>query len=597
MSLLNHTSALFLSALSLTSASAQVNKEITVERDVVLSVREVAPQYMTPVFSLPATPRPSLDYSQRTSTARIPALFSHLGPLTVADSIAASPWRGYASLGYFPEYNLGASAGYRLIDKKSTTLDAWLQYDGSKYSASTPISDKLSYEKEIWSHDAALGLRMANRLASGGMFNISAAYNFSRFNGEPHLSNDKGWQSVHRADINSFLISRVNDLGYSLGLDYSLFKFGQGYAISPLSDTPDGLEYTHTKLNPVLENRLGLSGALMAELSGVSSYTMNIGLSLLTRGKSAETAIINGDNTIPSTQLVPRGSDASALVSITPAYRLAPQAFSLDIGAKIDLSISDGRFFNIAPDVKATWTPTHAFALFARAGGGVHQNTMGSLYAVSRFTCPAIWHSNSRVPIEAEAGLRVGPFHGASLSASAAWAKAKDWLMPFNAGSGIVAFSPTDISGWQIKLDAAYSWRNIASASLSATYNPSSEGNVQKAYYTNRDHARYTLDASLTLRPIKPMEFTVGYELRACRSMRWTEEGLTFDYDHWAPISRNHTAPMANLANLRAGASWRFSQTFSIFLRAENILARHTPSFDLIPGQGFHGLAGIALKF
>ncbi len=65
----------------------------------------------------------------------------------------------------------------------------------------------------------------------------------------------------------------------------------------------------------------------------------------------------------------------------------------------------------------------------------------------------------------------------------------------------------------------------------------------------------------------------------------------------WIPGAYDYKIRMKNLANLRVGASWRFTPAFTLFGRVENILNRTTSSFSLIPSQGVKGLIGVAYKF
>lgn len=264
-------------------------------------------------------------------------------------------------------------------------------------------------------------------------------------------------------DADAIFSSRTNDLGYSLGIDYNLFSFANGF------------DQRYEEINPVRENRVGIKGALFADINDKSSYRLDIDASMLSESRAAEPPMIWATSGPTLDYLTERDGKTSGLVTITPAYRYGAEHFSVKIGARLDLSFNDGKFFHIAPDVKAAWTPSGFFAIYGRAGGGEHQNTMGSLYAVDRFIAPSFFYSNSHVPIEAEAGLRVGPFRGASLNLSAHYAVANDWLMPFVKSTGYVLFGPTDVRGWQFQAVASYSYRNMATLSVKGILSPVAE--------------------------------------------------------------------------------------------------------------------------
>ncbi|MBD5346688.1 MAG: TonB-dependent receptor [Bacteroides sp.] len=572
-------------------AYTQVSKEITVEREVVATLRDVSPISFTPSVNLPSVEKPTLNYSERTITARIPTMFSLLEPTAVADTIPASPWRGYAAIGYFPAFNLGASAGYRLISSRSTTLDAWLQYDGSSYKIAKDFNSYYGdYDHNVKNQSGALGLRLSHLSGGGGHLGLEVNYAIDHFN-NPFSRWPFGSpvnQTVHRFGLDGLLTSKTNDLGYSIGLNYKLFSPAKGY-------------HQHTDIRPVRENYATLSGALFATLSETSSYRLDVEAGMISWSRSgiASTIYTGWENSLISCD-----GQTSGLITVTPSYRYATGKFSLNLGARVDLSINADKFFHIAPDVKAALTPSDFFAVFARVGGGEHINTMGSLFALDRYIAPVFRYDYSHIPVEGEAGLRVGPFRGASLTLSAAYASANGWLMPYSIDLGTTVMQAHDMRGWQFKAGLEYNFRNLANLAITATANPQDKDDITKGYYLDRDRARYTLDAELTLHPMSQLDLMLGYELRACRwmnhlyvrSLQYCGTRSAEGYSNLTSIF-DYVQALPNLANLRAGASWRCTPAFTVFARLENILNRNTPSYSLIPGQGFKGLVGVAYKF
>lgn len=583
-----------LCAAAVMPCAAQVAKEITVEREVVATLRDASPLSFTPAVTLPAVEKPTLSYSDYTLTTRIPTLFSLLEPAGIADSVMASPWRGYAAIGYFPSFNLGASAGYRLISSRSTTLDAWLQYDGSSYKiAKDFMANSIyygDYDHNVKNQSGALGLRLSH--TSGGGSHLGLAVNYAL----DHFNNPFSWrpygapvnQTVHRFGLDGRFTSASDDMGYSVGLDYNLFSPARGY-------------HQTEEIRPVRENHAVVSGALFATINETSSYRLDVEAGMISWSSSgiASTIYTGWENT-----LIPCDGQTSGLITVTPSYRYGTGKFSLNLGARIDLSINADKFFHIAPDVKAAWTPGDFFAIFARVGGGEHINTMGSLFALDRYIAPVFRYDYSHIPVEGEAGVRVGPFRGASLTLSAAYASANGWLMPYSIDLGTTVMQAHDMRGWQFKAGVEYNFRNLANLAITATANPQDGDDITKGYYLDRDRARYTLDAELTLNPLSQLDLMLGYELRACRfmnhlyvrSLMYCGTKSTESYSNLTSIF-DDVQSLPNLANLRAGASWRFTPAFTVFARLENILNRKTPSYSLIPGQGFTGLVGVAYKF
>ena len=99
------------------SAQAQkLSTEITVERTVVPAERAATRLNSVSPSIVPATVQDTridmAEYGQPGTLTRSSYL---LAPAAWADTFALSPYRGYVSAGYFPVYNLGVSAGYRLL--------------------------------------------------------------------------------------------------------------------------------------------------------------------------------------------------------------------------------------------------------------------------------------------------------------------------------------------------------------------------------------------------------------------------------------------------------------------------------------------------
>lgn len=564
-------------------AAAQVSKEITVEREVVPTVRSASPLTFTPSVTLPATPRPTLSYSERTSLASIPSLFRTLEPAAVGDSIAASPYRGYAAIGYFPAFNLGASAGYRLLDRSRTTLDAWMQYDGNRYNATLSPDRK----DHIQSHDAVVGINLNAAGNNSSLFNLSLDYAFSSFNNpwRPSPFSCRKDQKLNRLNAQAHYSASSSSIDYSIGLGYHLFAYSTGFR--------EEADDYFINIDPVSENRVALQGSVFAGIDEHSSFGIDLDASMIGHSKSGR------DRGNWYETIAERPGKTTGLVSVTPAYKYDVNNFSLKAGIHVDFTFNNpGKKFHIAPDVKVAWMPSQSFALYGQARGGEVMNNMGELYAIERYISQMLWYDMSHVPVEAEAGFRVGPFKGFALNLSATYAAADDWLMPGAPLGGALVFQPINMRGWKFRAAAEYSYSDIASLALSGSINSQKDDDVETGFYTDRDRAKYILDAQITVHPLSQLDIMAGYELRADRKALYYQ--LERPYGWCGTVSDIPFVcfrSLENIANLRVSASWRFTPAFTVFLRADNLLDRKTPYLSLLPGQGIHGLAGIAYKF
>lgn len=218
----------------------QLQQEIEVNRQVVVEHADAIRLPLLPRVSLPSLPGSRLTYSDRTVSVDIPGQITPLEPTAYADTLETSPYSGYASLGYFPVCNLGASAGYRILDNDHSRLNAWLQYNGSSYSDSRTryLGARLPANRNIFRHTATVGLSYHLMVGQKSEINAGLQYTFARFN-QPgsttvrtdHKVFDLMSQSVNSINASAQWLSSVGGLHYTAGVDYGYFGYSYGMQI------------------------------------------------------------------------------------------------------------------------------------------------------------------------------------------------------------------------------------------------------------------------------------------------------------------------------------------------------------------------------
>ena len=106
-------------------AAAQIDTEVKIRYEETPRLTELNKLRLTPVLSLPKTEQASLPFSSTNPSVTLPGNIATLDPAGYADTIYASPYRGYASIGFMPRFNLGASAGYNILNTDHTRLNAY----------------------------------------------------------------------------------------------------------------------------------------------------------------------------------------------------------------------------------------------------------------------------------------------------------------------------------------------------------------------------------------------------------------------------------------------------------------------------------------
>lgn len=560
-----------LAAVAALSASAQgLHQEIDVEREIVPIERDATRINTLPTLVLPPITPARLSFSERVVTARVPNSASPLDPTAYGDTLAPSPWRGYAALGIFPLYNVDFSAGYRILDTSRSRLSLWTQYDGRVYSKDRGEN----YDTRYWrDHTVSAGLDYDQKIGRKSFLDASLNYTFSSHTIAP-LDIPHYQLEADRVNFNAAYRSRAEGLTYRIAARYSYF----GYC-------KQDMEWT-----PAKQNLFGLDLGGKIKAGETSWVKLDADIAVLSTSK--HTNYMYSD--------VMEGGESSGLLTLSPAYLYAGKNFDARLGARLNVSFNDGKAFHVAPDVLLGWHPSSYFALSLSATGGVVMNTLASVNDITPYCDPFSVYGSSHIPYDFNGTITIGPFRGGYLQFFGGYARANNWLMPFSTTmpfNGGLKFSGVDVKGWHAGAAVGYDYRNLFSISL--RYETASRGDwdVTEGYYKWRDRARHVFSGELTVRPVSQFEITAGMEWRCGRRM----VDYYIKYPEPDPSSsavfQYTLRDLGNVSNLTLGASYAFTPSLTFFLRGENLLNhRHIILGDRI-SQGITGLIGASYKF
>ncbi len=548
------------------SATAAVNgqnlkTEITVDRTIVPVEREASRLGSLVPRMLPMKVNQrqltQADYSEASGITRSAVTLS---PAAYADTFALSPYKGYASIGYFPAFNLGASAGYRFISNDRTRLGAWLQYDGCSYKPS--LADE-PHDGSYKDNTFTVGVRLDQKVGSRSVFGADLAFTHSA-TGLP----DAFINNSQHADIFDVALSwnsRLRTLGWYADAAFSHFGYGGD---NKLFDDAFKL---------AADNRITVKGGVA--YYGASQYArggIDIAADFLSRSNGEEINFAEHKFVDPAGTL--------GVVSLTPYYGVVSEKASARIGARIDLSTGgEGKKFHIAPSVMLDWNPSRQFAVYARINGGEQLNSLRSLFDYCHFMPGMFQYQRSHIPVVADLGINIGPFTGFSARIFGGYAVANDWLMPTvtrDANDYLLAYAPYDLKGWHAGVGLGYECRFVK-ADVSAE---TASHNGDKAYYLWRDRAKYVLRGAVDVRPIEALTVGVSYELRSGRNY----------CDDWSGFNE---IDLRSVSNLGLKASYTFTPAFTVFANVENLLNHRYYQTVGIEAQGLKGLVGVAYKF
>lgn len=551
------------------TAQENLTNKITIDRIIVPEARAATRININPAILPPNLSGKRLNFAEFTDPSDITKSLLFTEPYSWSDSLLVTPWRGYAKIGYFPLFNLNASAGYRIVDNKTTTLDAWLQYNGKSYKANwTEKIDGLAPDEDYRLSTISLGANLAVRPDSLSAFTFDVSYGYtdamrptldSDFStGFNNLMLDFGWTSKWKA------------LDYYAGAAVDLCGFTKS---APLSIDDDPVA------KAAKETEFTLQLGVASEFGASSNIGLDVEAHFLNY-KNANSLPLS-ESGIPTGYMEAGGKLNRGLGSVTPYYHYRADNAAIKLGARIDLSHKSGKAFHIAPDVLLEYTAARVVAFYGRLGGGEHLNTLASLMNYSPYILPNLVYSNSHIPFTAEAGVNIGNINGFAFGLFGAFARANDWLMPVTLPSG-PAFIPIDMRGWRAGARISYTYRSLVSARASFEIAPKG---YDEGWYEWRDRARTVSTFNVEGRILPTLTAEAGVQLRSSR------EGM------YCPGGAIAMTDLENVVLVSLGGRYEISAPVSVFLRMENLLNHHYYEPGGIAAQGIHGLAGVNIKF
>lgn len=567
--------------LSLGMTAQTLTKEIVIDRDVEPALPEVTRISNFPSLIQPQAPTSRLPYVDVTAATNIPGMLTTLEPANGQPAFEVSPYRGYATLGYFPAYNLGISAGYSFIAKPTTSLNVWTQFDGYSYDD--------QYDESLKRNSVTVGADFSHLFNRRSRLDVSADFNYNAYN-RPWETADPDHNTT-AFNLDAAWSSRLSSAAYYVTAGFNHFGFS-GEEVG-LSITP---------LDAVSQNIFKVAAGGAYKLNDHSAFTAHIGFNFIniSNFNNIESAEIIGATSITNRPYLEEGKgETIGLITLAPAYRYASGMFSTNIGLKAQISTNADKSFHIAPDVKFNVRPTSTLAATLSFGGGEHINKLSELYAINPYMSVGQGFKFSHVPFTANLALTFGPFYGASIEFFGGYSAANDWFMPdvtdVTGKNGVIdvtdrpvfatMYTPVDLRA--VTYGAKFTWKYNKDIEASIKYS-GAPGSYRHSYYLNRDRARHVLDINASVTPIEPLTIDASFELRSGRSLysQWgMPEGEVMKYD------------LESANSLNIGATYRFFDWLSVFGRVENLLGNQAYLFNMLEQQGVHGLIGASLKF
>lgn len=535
------------SLLIAAAVSAQdLDTEITVNHEVVPEEQAATRLRILPQISLPKVNVGRLPAASRFLPAEISPFILPLSPAGYLDKERRYPFRGYAMLGYGPVYNLEGSVGYRFVERRDLTVNAYAQFDGMSYKRDyrklPPFMSGYT-DKECFRRQAVAAGADTRWVTTKGILTGSLLYQFTDYNFPILQLQLPPVTDRHKIDANQAMVnlgwgSTCKDVDYSVGVDYSMIYLGKDNANN---------------------NRVALKGAASWRTSTKSALSVDLGFCL------AHSAIVNN----------------KGIVHILPRYSFAVNQFKLRIGADVDICAGNVAYsprLLVAPDLDLVWMPSAVFKVWGKVSGRMDDNYRGRLFDGQPYLLADYDAGMSRI-YDGEIGMTIGPFRRGSIQVFGGYTIAKDWYIPAIETGMLEAW---DINGFHGGVAVSYDWRRYLSTNLRMEIAESPRGDYSRGYALWGDHARFNLSYSITGRPIENLDITLGYQLRVGRQKQ---------------LAAGKNMNLCNISNLTASVNYRITDRWAAFVRGENLLNQNWYLGPAVPCQGIMGMVGASYLF
>lgn len=624
--------AMLMAACTLSAVHAQdnknLNKEITLEKDIAPLEKKAVKKNTLPKVKKPASTgtKTQLGYSDLTTPIEVPTSIPTLLPYGYRTAHNFSDKRGYLDLGGGTQANFRVDFGYRIIDEEGENLGVWFNHNstwngknGSKVITWDNNRNKQKY------NDNTLGVDY-KRVMDGGTLSLGLMshvdiYNYyggwrtaealeydpSGINHTVWLTAPYDWNNEKQTFFNlnlnagweSQLMLRDNPLKYRVGLQY-----GHASHDKPFNDL-----YKHG----VHDNWGTLTLAGSYDVTDLTTAGLTIKGEYLNRGSKAKTD--KEDDLF----------DEAGMITLSPTYTIRGDMFKLQLGVNGHISFSDGAAFRLSPNVRANLALVDGFSVFANAlGGKVLGYRQGKHFVNYRYDNPLLLYGSVYTPLDAEGGLKIGPFQGLSAKLSIGYAIVKDEpgiIYNYHAIDGVAPAAVTlinsdsqlglysafmsnyhviDSRGYYLNAEINYQYRSLIEASAAVKYAPHDNEMYTTDHHYNGykmgvDRASTVANLDIKVTPWRPLALNVGLEYRGGRMALFGE--LPF-YHGENQVPETYTfVNMDDVIDLHAGANYRINSTVSVWLQAHNLLNRR---YDLLYGMGAQRIGvmgGVSLTF
>lgn len=566
-----------------------LRREMTLEREYDPSVQDANKVNTLPVIKEPEARKVPIDYADYTLPAEPEKEINILPSGDIMTGMNYNKRRGYLNFGIGTRLNINGDIGYHILSTKKDQLNVWYSHRSMNGNVEYIQLEDEKVKAKI--NDNLGGIHFKHAFDKT-IFSIGAKYGYSAFNyyGMPvyATSGDYYQAMLERADretnqVNQTIAATIGfeskegaPFGYLLDLGY--INFSHKYGLCEAAEGP-----TEHTFDARFDLNAGFNGNMRIGLGGQVEY-FNYSL------PGEEQAVDGSYYTYEF--------ENHAEIMLTPYYKVMGDNWNVKLGAKVMLATGEETKFMASPNIAMDVKVAKKTQLYLNAGGKLYSNSMYETSLVNRYVNPTRELVPSRNWLDAVLGIKSGVapgfwfdvFAGYKITSSDVLFVPSRTFMDGHFGNFSEAMSDIDTKRLFVGANLKYSYQQLFDITLKGVYNNwkanygdtwvGGEPNAELGHAWGKPEMELT--AGLAVRPIRPLEVALNYNLATGRYMR---------------IGGAEMYKMNNINELNLTAAYNLNDTFGVYAKLGNILCQKYELYYGYPMQGFNAMIGVNINF
>ena len=575
----NHTIAIIIAGAALLPAHATaqnesgINRELTLEREYDPSLRDANKVNTLPKVTEPVVDKSAIDYAFLSLPTDPPREIGRIASGKYGANINYDKRRGYFNLGAGNYFNINGDAGYHILSSEKDLLNVFLSHRSTNGNVRYIGDFMKGQSSKAKINDNLAALRFLHKFSKAAL-KLNAGYGYSLFNyygmpGPSIYSNSQDFvdfdtkQIARRIAVETGVQSLDGISGRKAYADLGFRNISYKYGLDALAE---GVAEN------IIEAKFGLSTPVGGSQSLGGDASFNYFHYLLPESHIALENFLVG--------------------RLMPFYMQEGDFWNLRLGVNILFHTGGAAKIFASPTVSIDINLGAKTILYAKADGDIKANNILQIANENRYMNPYSRTIPSRTLIDAAIGLKSGVAPGFWFNLFGGYKYTADdyFFIPHRSWIGFGNLSETIALNSKLMnggLELKYALHHLFEITLKGVYNHWIVDNPRQdnSIYLNPPPAPYGRpriegNASLTVRPVSPLVFSLDYYLASGRVANegWNEK-------------------MDDIHELGLSSSYSFNKTVGIYLNLNNILNREYEVIYGYPMQRFNFIAGFNLNF